>query len=601
MSKRTPERSELSRRDTWQLEDIYATNADWEADYAAASEKIKSFAAYSGKLVDISALKEALDVYYSISYKIENLFTYARMRRDEDNRNAEYQALVDRAQSLMVSAGSSAAFLTPELLSQPDGYLSQAAESEGFEIYQVFLKNLERRRPHTLSAAEEKLVAMTGEMGAAPDTIFSMLTDADMKFPVIEDEDGHSVELTQSNFISFMMSRNRSVRRAAFDALYSTYRKYSSTIPAIYSSSVKSDVFYAAASKHESALKAALFPDNVPEEVYNNLIDSVHRHLPALNRFLKRNGELIGLKDEVSMIDIYVPAVDGFDIKLPFDEAYRLVTDCLKPLGEDYQEVLRQAREERWIDPFENVGKSSGAYSWGTYDSHPFVLLNYKENLDSLLTIAHEMGHAMHSYYSDKTQPRTTAGYSLFVAEVASTCNEILVLFELMERYKDDKKAQAFLVYQLLDGFRGTVFRQTMFAEFERASHAMAERGEALTAESLNKVYAELNASYYSAMAQEKMLESEWMRIPHFYRAFYVYKYATGFSAAMALATAIRKEGAPAVERYRKFLSLGGSMYPIDLLKVAGVDMSNPESVDSALNVFDELVARYEELTADSI
>ena len=597
MSKRTPERSELSRRDTWQLEDIYATNEAWEADYAAATEEIKTFGAYQGKLGDIAALKEALDVYFSISRKIESLFTYARMRRDEDNRKSEYQALVDRAQSLMVAAESAGAFATPELLSQPDGYLAQAAQTEGFEIYQVFLKNLERRRPHTLSAAEERIIAMTGEMGAAPDTIFSMLTDADMKFPTIEDEEGNPVELTQSNFIAFMMSRDRRVRRAAFDALYTTYRKYSATIPAIYASSVKADVFYAATAKHESALKAALFPDNVPEEVYTNLIDSVHRHLPALNRFLKRNGELIGLKDDVSMIDIYVPAVEGFDIKLPFDEAYELVTDCLSALGEDYQAVLKQAREQRWIDPYENVGKSSGAYSWGTYDSHPYVLLNYKENLDSLLTVAHEMGHAMHSYHSDKAQPHTTAGYSLFVAEVASTCNEILVLFELMERYKDDKKAQAFLIYQLLDGFRGTVFRQTMFAEFERESHAMAERGEALTAESLNKVYAGLNAKYYSAMGQEEMLESEWMRIPHFYRAFYVYKYATGFSAAMALASAIRKEGAPAVERYRKFLSLGGSMHPFDLLKVAGVDMSRPEAVDSALNVFDELVAKYEELT----
>ena len=596
MSK-TPERSELNLRDTWKLEDIYASNEAWEAEYAAASEQIAALAAYEGKLGDLKTLKEALDAYFSLSRKVEALFTYARMRRDEDNRKSEYQALCDRAQTLMVAAETAGSFATPELLAQPEEYLTLAAEAEGFENYKVFLSNIQRRRPHTLSAAEEKLLAMTGEMGAAPDTIYSMLTDADMKFPVIEDEEGKQVELTQSNYIAFMMSRDRKVRRAAFDALYTTYRKFSATIPAVYAASVKGDVFYAKTAKHESALQAALFPDNVPEEVYSNLINSIHNHLPALSRFVKRNGKLIGLENDMSMIDVYVPAVEGFDIKLPFDEAYELVIDCLKPLGEDYQQVLRRAREERWIDPYENVGKSSGAYSWGTYDSHPYVLLNYKENLDSLLTIAHEMGHAMHSYYSDGAQPYENAGYSLFVAEVASTCNEILVLFELMERYKADKQAQAFLIYQLLDGFRGTVFRQTMFAEFERESHAMAERGEALTAESLNKVYADLNAKYYAEIGQEELLESEWMRIPHFYRAFYVYKYATGFSAAMALATAIRKEGAPAIERYKKFLSLGGSMHPIDLLKVAGVDMSKPESVEAALSEFDRLVEQYEALT----
>ncbi len=596
MSK-TPERSELHLRDTWQLEDIYQGNAAWEADYAEAQALVKKLPVYEGKLGYLDTLLEALKVSFDLSRKVESLFTYARMRRDEDNRKSEYQALVDRAQALMVAAGTAEAYFTPELLSQPEEYLTKAANAEGFENYKVFLTNLMRQRPHTLSAAEERIIAMTGEMGAAPDTIFSMLTDADMKFPIIKGEGGADVQLTQSNFIQMMMSRDRSVRRAAFDALYTTYRSFSATIPAIYASSVKSDVFYAATAKHSSALNAALFPDNVPEEVYTNLIESIHAHLSALSRFVKRNGELIGLSDEMSMIDVYVPAVEGFDIKLPFDEAYDLVVDCLKPLGKDYQAVLKRARDERWIDPYENVGKSSGAYSWGTYDSHPYVLMNYKENLDSLLTIAHEMGHAMHSYYSNSTQPYETSGYSLFVAEVASTCNEILVLFELMERYKNDKKAQAFLIYQLLDGFRGTVFRQTMFAEFERESHAMAERGEALTAESLNRVYAALNAKYYSTIRQEKLLESEWMRIPHFYRAFYVYKYATGFSAAMALATAIRKEGTPAVERYRKFLSLGGSMFPIDSLKIAGVDMSRRESVESALAEFDRLVDLYEELT----
>ena len=596
MSERVPERSALNLRDTWRLEDMYASQEAWEADYKKAEALLKAFSAFEGKLGDADELKKALDAYFDANRLVENLFTYARMRRDEDNRKSEYQALTDRAQSLMVKLGTATAFVQPELLEQSADYLRGVMDEDAFCDYRVFLSEIERQRPHTLSAAEERIVAMTGEMGSAPDTIYSMLNDADMKFPTIEGEDGQPVEITHSGYIPLVMSRNRAVRRAAFEGLYSTYKNYSATIPAIYASSVKADVFYAHVAKHESALAARLFPDAVPEEVYTNLIESVHRHLPVLNEYIARKGEQIGVSD-MGMEDVYVPACEGFDIKLPFDEAYELMMSCLHPLGEDYQAVLRRAREERWIDPFENVGKSSGAYSWGTYDSHPYVLMNYKPGLDSLLTIAHEMGHSMHSYYSNHTQPYTDSGYSLFVAEVASTTNEVLVLLELMERYQGNDEAQAYLIAQLLENFRTTVFRQTMFAEFEREAHAMAERGEPLTVETLNGVYGRLNAEYYTAVKQDPLIAYEWMRIPHFYRAFYVYKYATGFSAAMALATGIRKEGAPAVARYKKFLSLGGSMHPIDLLKVAGVDMSDPASVETALSAFDELVKKYLELT----
>ena len=596
MSERVPERSALNLRDTWRLEDMYASQEAWEADYKKAEALLKAFSAFEGKLGDADELKKALDAYFDANRLVENLFTYARMRRDEDNRKSEYQALTDRAQSLMVKLGTATAFVQPELLEQSADYLRGVMDEDAFCDYRVFLSEIERQRPHTLSAAEERIVAMTGEMGSAPDTIYSMLNDADMKFPTIEGEDGQPVEITHSGYIPLVMSRNRAVRRAAFEGLYSTYKNYSATIPAIYASSVKADVFYAHVAKHESALAARLFPDAVPEAVYANLIESVHRHLPVLNEYIARKGEQIGVSD-MGMEDVYVPACEGFDIKLPFDEAYELMMSCLHPLGEDYQAVLRRAREERWIDPFENVGKSSGAYSWDTYDSHPYVLMNYKPGLDSLLTIAHEMGHSMHSYYSNHTQPYTDSGYSLFVAEVASTTNEVLVLLELMERYQGNDEAQAYLIAQLLENFRTTVFRQTMFAEFEREAHAMAERGEPLTVETLNGVYGRLNAEYYTAVKQDPLIAYEWMRIPHFYRAFYVYKYATGFSAAMALATGIRKEGAPAVARYKKFLSLGGSMHPIDLLKVAGVDMSDPASVETALSAFDELVKKYLELT----
>ena len=596
MGNAAPERRDIALKDKWKLEDIYENTGAWNADYAKAEALIGAFGDYQGKLGGRETLLAALKASTEIERLAEALFTYARMKRDEDNRMTEYQALTERAQALMVKAQSAMSFIQPELLSSGADYISACAADPRFANSRVQLSEIERYRPHTLSAAEERLLALAGDMAAAPDTIFSMLSDADMKFPVIRDSAGNETALTHSGYIPCMMSRDRTVRRAAFNGMYETHRAYSATIPAIYGASVKGDVFYARAGKHESALAAKLFPDAVPEVVYTNLIDAVHAHLGKLGEYLTRKARQLGL-DDMGMEDIYVPAVEGFDIKLPFDEAYDLMVDCLKPLGEDYQDMLRRARKERWIDVYENAGKSSGAYSWGTYDSHPFVLMNYHESLDSLLTIAHEMGHSMHSYYSNHAQPFTTAGYSLFVAEVASTTNECLVLMELLKRYENDKNAQTFIIAQLLENFRTTVFRQTMFAEFEMKAHAMAERGEPLNAQTLNRVYADLNALYYPTVRQNDLIAYEWMRIPHFYRAFYVYKYATGFSAAMALAGSILREGEPAVKRYRRFLSLGGSMHPIDLLKAAGVDMSRRESVETALGEFDSLVDRYLEMT----
>ena len=590
------ERKDIPLAYRWRLEDIYQTEAEWEGALHAAEKQAADFARFEGKLGDSETLLEALKHFASMREIAATVFAYARMRRDEDNRVSANQALTARAQALLTKVETAASFLMPELLSLPAEYIAEVCEKPAFAEFAVTLREVERQRPHTLSKAEERIVAMAGEMAAAPDTIYTMLADADMKFPVIHDENGKDVRITHANYIPLMMNRNRGVRNAAFTGLYETYKSFSSTIPALYDASVRADIFSARTARHKSALDAALFPDQVPVSVYDNLVSSVRRHVPALARFVRRNGELIGV-DNMRMIDLYVPAVEGFDIKLPFDEAYDLVVDALSVLGEDYQAILRQAREERWIDVYENEGKSAGAYSWGTYGTHPYVLLNYKENLDSVLTIAHEMGHSVHTYLSNRHQPYLDAEYSLFVAEVASTTNEILVLRALMERYKDNPQAQAFLTWHLLDGFRGTVFRQTMFAEFEREAHAMAERGEALTAESLNAVYAALNAAYYPQVRQDALIAYEWMRIPHFYNAFYVYKYATGFSAAMALSEGIRKEGAPAVERYKKFLSLGSSVPPIEALRVAGVDMESPAAVESALNAFDALVEEYERLT----
>ncbi|NLG24708.1 MAG: oligoendopeptidase F [Clostridiales bacterium] len=596
MDNKPVRRLEVAERDTWNLRDIFAAPADWEAEYAAARAAAASFeGAHRGKLGDAAQLLAALRDRYALSLSVERLYCYARMKRDEDNGLTESQALVSRAQSLAVEADTACSFLSPELSELPESYLAETADSPAFADYRVFLTELIRMKPHTLSAREERLIAMSGEVGAAPGNIYDMLCDADMKFPEVPGEDGKMVELTHAGFIPLMMSRQKAVRDAAFRALYQTYRGYASSIPAIYDASVKADIFYARAANFKTALDARLFPNHIPTSVYDNLVASVRRHLPALHRFVARNGRLIGAQP-MTIRDVYVPAVEGFDIKLPFEQAYDLVVECLAPLGTEYQEALRAGRAARWIDPYENAGKSPGAYSWGTYDTHPYVLLNYKENLDSLLTIAHEMGHAMHSRYSNAAQPYPMADYSLFVAEVASTVNEVLTLRALMARHTE-REAAAFLTYHLLDGFRTTVFRQTMFAEFERASHDMAERGEALTVDALNGVYYRLNADYYASIELDELIAYEWMRIPHFYRSFYVYQYATGFSAAMALAGGILREGAPAVARYLRFLSAGGSVPPLEALRLAGVDMEKPESVEAALAQFDELVESYERLT----
>ncbi|MBQ3080407.1 MAG: oligoendopeptidase F [Clostridia bacterium] len=596
MADKLLKRSEVKTEDTWRLEDIYETEELWEGDFETVKNEIPKLAAYAGTLSNKDSLKEMLDLLYKAERKLTGLFAYARMRRDEDNAVTRYQGMVARTQSLITQFSAAMAFAAPELLSAEKEYLDNVKNDPAFSDYDMFIDDLIRRRPHTLSANEEKLIAMTGEMGSAPQTIYGMLTSADMRFPEIEDENGEKIRVTQSNYIPLVMSRSEKVRKAAFDALYSTYMSYSATIPAIYSASVSKDVFYARSANYKSALVSQLYPDNVPESVYENLILAINENLSSLQRFVGVNGRLNGI-DKMHFYDLYLAPELGFDIKLPFSEAYDLVVDCLKVLGEDYQAVLKKAKDERWIDPYENEGKSSGAYSWGTYDSHPYVSINYKEDLDHLQTIAHEMGHSLHTWYSN-SQPYPKSDYSLFVAEVASTVNEILVLMELMERHPE-KNAQAYLLYSLLDSFRGTVFRQTMFAEFEKISHEMCENGQPLTVESLNGAYAELNKKYYANIEFDELISAEWMRIPHFYRSFYVYKYATGFSAAMAIAGMIRKEGKTAVERYKSFLKAGGSLYPIDALKLAGIDMSSPEPVRRAMAEFNELLRKYEEVTKD--
>ena len=588
-------RNEVPVNDTWKLEDIYETNTAWEQDFGRLAGLASQVESFKGKLGDREQLLKALDLSTEAERIASGLYTYARMRRDEDNSNTLYQGMVARMGQAMAELGSKTAFISPELLMLDEEYLKQLSQDAAFSDYDMMLDDLLRNRSHMLNASEEMLLAMSNDMGSASGTIYDMLTDADMRFPEIEDENGEKQRLTHSNYIPFMMSEKRGVRKAAFDALYSTYKSFSAAIPAMYAGNVKADMFYAKARRHDSALSASLFRDNIPVSVYESLITAVNEHLGSLQKFVGINARLNGL-DEMHFYDLYQPPKLGFDISLPFKEAYELVIDCLKPLGEDYAEILRRAVNERWIDPYENEGKSSGAYSWGTYDSHPYVLCNYKEDLDHLQTVAHEMGHSLHTWYSDTNQPYTKSQYSLFVAEVASTVNECLVLMELLDRHPEDE-AQAYLLYNLLDSFRGTVFRQTMFAEFEKNAHEMAERGEPLTCETLNAMYGSLNKKYYANLAFDELISYEWMRIPHFYRSFYVYKYATGFSSAMAIAARIRKEGEKAVEEYKSFLKAGCSLYPLDALRLAGVDLSTPAPVRSALDTFDELLAKYEQVT----
>ncbi len=589
-----PLRSEVRPENTWALEDIFPSDDRWEDAFSNAKSAIRALARFKGLLQNRARLLEALDAYFSAARSIDALNTYAAMRRDEDTARPKYQALSDRARALATEFDAESSFIAPELALIDAAALEETARDPAFSDYDVFLRETLRARAHTLSAGEERVLALAGDMSMAAREVYELLTSADMRFDEIIGEDGGKIQITQGSYVKTLMSRDRRVRQDAYRSYYKTYMACENAIPAAYAGSVKADQFYACARGFASCRDQALFQDNIPPSVYDNLIGETRRHLPSLNRLLTVNARLIGL-DKLAMCDMYVPAVSDFSLSLPFDEAYDLVAECLSPLGSDYQEVLRRAKRERWIDPYENKNKHPGAYAWGTYDAHPYVLLNYHENLDGLLTVAHEMGHAMHTYYSAKAQPYPKADYSMFAAEVASTVNEVLVLSELMKRH-EARNAQAYLLYHLLDAYRSTLFRQVMFAEFERETHLMAERGAALTGESLNKLYDDLNRAYYPSVDQGPEAAYEWMRIPHFYRAFYVFVYATGFSAATAIASALLEKGESAQKGYRAFLAAGGSLFPIEALRLAGIDMASPEPVARALDLFEKMLARYEKV-----
>jgi oligoendopeptidase F len=591
-------RSEQPRENTWELESIYASDADWERDFAHIGELLPQLASYQGRLGESAqTLLQALKIRDDAGLILGRVVVYAHMRFHEDTANSLYQGLADRATTLAAEFGAASAYFAPEILAIPEERLRQfLAQEPGLAVYGHMLDEIVRLRPHVLTADQEALLAQAHEIGEAPQRVFAMLNDADLKFPAVRDEQGQEVRITHGNYVSrFMESRDRRVRREAWEGLHGTYERFRNTIAAALAGNVKGDIFFARAHHYGSALEAALYPHNIPVSVYDSLVETVNRNLPLLQRYLALRKRALGL-DELHMYDLYVPIVPEVEYKVSYDQARETVTRALAPLGEEYVRVLGEAFTQRWIDVYENEGKRSGAYSWGTYGVHPFVLLNYQENMNNMFTVAHELGHSMHSYFTWRTQPFVYGDYTIFVAEVASTLNEALLTHYLLETTQDPK-LRLYIINHHLETFRGTLFRQTLFAEFEREIHARAEGGEALTPELLSGIYKRLNETYYGPTATvDDLIAIEWARIPHFYSSFYVYQYATGISASAALAARILAEGQPAVERYLRFLSSGSSDYSINLLREAGVDMSTPEPVQQALDTFGHYVEEMERL-----
>ena len=584
-------REEIDSKYKWQLEDIYADNQLWEEDLNKVSDLFRQITAYSGKLGEsASTLYKALTERDAMDALAEKLFVYARMRRDEDNANSTYQSMVERCGNVFTQMFAATAFFLPELTAiSAETLEAYMKEEPGLEVYRFTFEKIQHNKEHILSQEEEVLLAQAGEITDAAHDIFNMFNDADIRFDNVKDEAGNEITLTKGRYIAFLESKDRQVRKDAFDTLYKSYEAMRNTLGAMYVANIKSDKFVSTVRKYNSSLEASLFGNNIDIAVYDNLIATVNANLPKMDDYLAVRKRALGL-DELHMYDLYVPMVSEIEKKYTFEEAKEIVLKAFAPLGEQYVADVKDAFESGWIDVYENEGKTGGAYSWGSYLTHPYVLLNFSGTTDSVFTLAHEMGHAMHSYYSHKKQHYTNAQYTLFVAEVASTVNESLLIQYLLQNTTDPKE-RAYLLNHYLEEFRGTVFRQTMFAEFEKIVHGKAAAGEALTTDTLCEIYYGLNEKYFGRQVNvDKTIAIEWARIPHFYRSFYVYQYATGFSAATALSTAILNEGAPAVERYLEFLASGGSKYPLDQLKDAGVDLSTPAAVEAGLERFGEMV-----------
>lgn len=592
------ERSALLECEKWAVDEMYPSQSVLEADFDRLENLMVEIGRVEGHLTEsVQNLMTGLELRDAMWRISSNLYAYSRMKKDEDNRIPERQSQYDRAAGISVRVDSAISFFTPELLGADEGHLRKLMESELLKDYRFHVEDLLRKKAHTLSAREERILAMAGEMAAAPETIFSMMNNADMKFGTIHNEKGEVVELTKGNYVSFMESPDRAVRKAAYEGLYNAYKALKNSVGTTLIYAFKKDSFFAKARNYDSVLSMSLDEDCVPDAVYNGLIEAVRENLPTMHRYVTVRAKMLQ-RDRLNFYDLYVPLVHEANRKIPFKEAVSIVRQGLASLGSAYGEILEEGFSNRWIDIYETPGKTSGAYSWGTYDSKPFVMLNYQENLDDVFTLAHEMGHSLHSYMSRKTQPFINSDYKIFVAEVASTVNEALLMQHLLSQDITDQE-RLFLLNHFMDQYKGTVYRQTMFAEFEKRVHGMVDQDDPVTTEQLCGIYSDLNRDYYGPLVEmDDHIPYEWMRIPHFYSPFYVYKYATGFCAAMAISRRILREGEPAVADYLRFLSAGGSDHPIELLKIAGVDMSSPETVREGLQIFEEILDQAERLIA---
>ena len=588
-------REEINLEDKWKLEKIYANEDAWEKDFNILKKESPKLREFAGKLNDKEEILKYLELNEKVSRLGETLYVYAHMKSDEHTSNQKYQSYMNKIDAFMAEFASYGAFFVPEILALPDEFIKDLIKNdERFKIYEFMLMDILKEKPHILTKEMEELLALASDCLDAPSSIHNMLTNADMTFGNIKDEDGDEVELTEGNYSSFIKSKDRSVREAAFKRLFGEYKKFDNTLATTLTSSVKSFNFSARVRKYESPIEASLSPNDIPVSVYENAIKTINDNLSSLHRYVKIKKKLLGL-EQMHMYDLYVPIIEVEKEKISFDEGVKLANEGLKPLGEEYLNLFNEGINSGWIDKYENKGKRGGAYSWGGYDTMPYVLLNYHNELNDVSTLVHEMGHSLHSYYSRKTQPYYYAGYTLFCAEVASTTNEALLIHYLIEK-EQDKKKKLYLINQELEQIRTTVFRQLMFAEFELYTHNALNAGEALTAADYSAKWHELNANYFGPdMVVDEDIDMEWARIPHFYSDFYVYQYATGYAAASAFANAILEGKENAVEKYKGFLKAGGSKYPIDILKDAGVDMTTSEPLEATIHRFNELLDMLEE------
>ena len=589
------DRNLIDSKYKWNIDKMYNSQDAINNDIKKVESLINKVKEYKGKLEQSKEnLYEVLKLSVDASRILSNLYVYTHMKLHEDTRINENQGMATKIEMLSTELSMATSYMVPEIISIDDTKLDEYLKSDELSFYKKYIDNILREKPHTLTEKEEEILAAVSDISGVAENVYDMLSYADLEFPEIEDEEGKKVKLTNSNFSLFLKSKNRKVREDAFKAVYSTYDKYKNTFASTLYGGIKSEIFYAKMRKHKSALEGSLFNDDVSVDVYNNLILAMDENLSSLNKYIDLKKKFLNLED-IHMYDLYVPLTENFDMNIPYEKAQEIILKALRPLGEEYLSIIKRAFSEGWIDVYENEGKQGGAYSWGSYDSHPYILMNYHDDLNSLFTLIHELGHSVHSYYSRSSQEYLYSDYKIFVAEVASTLNELLLINYLLEN-STSKEERIYLLNYYLEQFRTTVYRQTMFAEFEKITHEKVENKEPLTAKEFIEIYYNLNEKYYGkSCCVDKEIGLEWARIPHFYSNFYVYKYATGFSAASALSSQILSEGEEAVNRYINFLKSGGSEYPLDQLRAAGVDMEKKESVDKALKVFERLVDKLEQ------